>query len=309
MLQKLLLICGALLWCALRLPGQVPGQDGSAKLQSRLGKLVDSRFPGTRCPGFSVAVAQNNAIIFSKALGAADLEQNVPLSVGSVHRLASVSKVVTGTIIMDLVQTGRLRLDAAVRTYLPELPASYGSVTIRHLLSHQAGVGGYRDIEEVFSATHYATSRSAVNAFADDPLLFEPGTKVEYSTFGFTLLGAAAEAVAGKPFEDVSRDFFARHGLKGFDIDDTRALVSGRVRGYLVDSGGQGRQGAERALLRRKQQVPGGRVHGIGRGLLAVRYRRGDGAGAEAKFSGAGLDPADDCDGSEEPLRLRLGRR
>src|SRR6267154_1857267 len=91
----------------------------------------------------------------------ADLEENAPLRPESVHRLASVSKPVTGTIIMDLVQAGRLSLDGLARTHVPALPPSYRSVTIRHLLAHQAGIRGYRDIEEVFSVVHYATSHDA----------------------------------------------------------------------------------------------------------------------------------------------------
>jgi CubicO group peptidase (beta-lactamase class C family) len=186
-----------------------------------------------------MAVARANRIVYSKAFGSADLEQNVPLRIDSVHRLASLSKLVTATIIMDLVQTNRLSLDTLVRTWLPELGPAYRKVTIRHLLTHQAGVRGYRDTEEVFSSIHYTTSREALKAFAADPLLFEPGTRVEYSTSGFTLLGAVAEAVVGKPFQDLSRDFFRRYGIQGFDIDDARALVPRRVRGYFVDAEGR----------------------------------------------------------------------
>ena len=194
--------------------------------------------PGTHCPGLSVSIAQKSRITYSKAFGSADLEQNVPLRVDSAHRLASVSKPVSGTILMDLVQSGRLSLDAPIRTYLPELPSSYRNVTIRHLLTHQGGVRGYRDDEEVFSTVHYATSRDAIKAFAGDPLLFEPGTKVAYSSFGFTLLAAAAEVVTRKSFQELSRDFFFRYGIQGFDVDDARSLVPRRVRGYFIDKEG-----------------------------------------------------------------------
>src|ERR1700694_4487339 len=86
-------------------------------------------------------VAANNEIVFSSALGMADVEQGVPLKTSSVHRLASLSKPITGTIILDLVSQGKLSLDASIRGYLPELPKTYDSVTLRHLLDHQSGVG------------------------------------------------------------------------------------------------------------------------------------------------------------------------
>ena len=205
----------------------------------RLESIVQSEFTVTRCPGLSVAVATQNVVILSTALGLADVEQRLPLRTNSAHRLASLSKPVTGTIIMDLVQSGRLKLDASIRTYLPDLPTAYDKVTVRQLLSHQAGVRDYRNLDEVFSVVHYATSRDAIKPFADDPLLFEPGTKTAYSTFGFTMVGAVAEAATGEPFQGLSKDFFRRYNIVGFDLDDPLAIIPQRVRGYSVDKDGR----------------------------------------------------------------------
>jgi CubicO group peptidase (beta-lactamase class C family) len=124
-------------------------QSKEVSLPERLETLVNDRFEATRCPGLSVAVAFHNQIVFSKALGEADIEQDVPLTTASVQRLASVSKPITGTIIMDLVEQGKLSLDASVRQYLPELPAFYQSVTLRELLSHQSGIRDDVDEENV----------------------------------------------------------------------------------------------------------------------------------------------------------------
>jgi len=82
---------------------------------------------------------------------------------------------------MDLVQSDRLKLDVPLKSYSPELPAVYDKVTIRHLLTHQAGVRDYRNDDEVFNAVHYPTSRDAIKTFVNDPLLFEPGTKMAIS--------------------------------------------------------------------------------------------------------------------------------
>jgi CubicO group peptidase (beta-lactamase class C family) len=211
-------------------------QSREVSLPERLESLVNDRFEATRCPGLSVAVASHNQIVFSKALGKADIEQDVPLTTASVQRLASVSKPITGTIIMDLVEQGKLSLDASVRQYLPELPAFYQSVTLRELLSHQSGVRGYADEENVlFSTVRYATSRDALKVMMTYPLAFTPGTKVEYSSLAFTVLGAAAESVTGRSFQQLSMDFFPKHGIRGFALDDPYAIVPRRVHGYLVD--------------------------------------------------------------------------
>jgi CubicO group peptidase (beta-lactamase class C family) len=226
-------------WSALVLltcwSGKAQGSKRS-DIASRLDNLVDNRFAATRCPGLSVTVAANNEIVFSSALGMADVEQGVPLKTTAVHRLASLSKPVTGAIIMDLVSQGKLSLDAPIRRYLPELPEAYSAVTLRHLLDHQSGVGGDEDGTVAFSNTHYATSRDALKVFMDRPLRFEPGSKTEYSSLAFTVAGAAAESVTGQSFQQLSADFFARHGISGFFLDDPLAIVPGRVRGYLVDA-------------------------------------------------------------------------
>lgn len=211
-------------------------QSKEVSLPERLESLVNDRFEATRCPGLSVAVVSHNQIVFSEALGKADIEQDVPLTTASVQRLASVSKPITGTIIMDLVEQGKLSLDASVRQYLPELPAFYQSVTLRKLLSHQSGVRGYADEENVlFSTVHYSTSRDALKVMMAYPLAFTPGTKVEYSSLAFTVLGAAAESVTGRSFQQLSMDFFSKHGIRGFALDDPYSIVPRRVHGYLVD--------------------------------------------------------------------------
>lgn len=226
----------ALLLCTVTL--LLHAQQDDVEVVSRLNSIAETGFKDTRCPGLSIAISTRNTIIYSKAFGSADIEQTVALTTQSAHRLASLSKLVTATIIMDLVQSGRMRLDMPIKTYLTDLPSTYDGVTIRHLLTHQAGIRGYRDIEEVFSTVHYATSRDAIKAFVKDPLLFAPGTKTEYSTFGFTLLGAVAEAATGQTFQDIAKSFFRRYGISGFDIDDPLAIVPHRVRGYSIEKDG-----------------------------------------------------------------------
>ena len=211
-------------------------QNAPALMSDRLDKLVTERFTSTKCPGLSVAVATNNQIVFSKAIGMADIEQGVNLTTNSVHRLGSVSKPITGTIIMDLVEQSKLDLDVSVRKYLPELPAPYQKVTLRNLLTHQSGVRGYTNSADIaFSTTHYPTSREVLKTFMDFSLAFEPGTKIEYASLSFTVAAAAAESVTGRSFQELAAGFFARHGINGLSLDDPLAIVPGRVRGYLVD--------------------------------------------------------------------------
>jgi len=229
---------GIVLVLLLVVTASLPAQLAPSASATRFDSIVDGAFKSTRCPGLSVAMATHDSVVYSKARGYADVEHGVLLTADSAHRLASVSKLVTATMIMDLVQAGKLKLDLPIKTYLTDLPLTYEKITARHLLSHQAGIRDYRDIEEAFSLVHYPTSRDALKAFENDPLLFEPGTKTQYTTFGFTLLGALAEALTAESFQHFSEDFFRRYDIKGFGIDDSLAIAPKRVTGYAVDENG-----------------------------------------------------------------------
>jgi CubicO group peptidase (beta-lactamase class C family) len=217
--------------------GQVAAQAKASKtITDELDGLINQRFPETKCPGLSIAVSRDKQIIFSKAVGLADVEQNVVMKPDSVQRLASLSKPISATIVMSLVEQGKLALDASIRSYLPELPASYQSVTLRLLLDHQSGVRGFTDAADVaFNTSHFATSREVLKTFMAHPLVFEPGAKVEYSSLSFTIIGAAAEAVTGLSFQQLATRFFSEHEITGLFLDDPLAMVPRRVRGYLVD--------------------------------------------------------------------------
>ena len=177
-------------------------------LPAQLDQIVSRRFPDTRCPGLTVTIAKGNEAIYSSATGFADLEGGVKLTKTSVHRLASLSKPITGTIIMDLVRQRKLALDTPIAAYLPELPPAHAEITLRQLLDHQSGVL-LDSLEIFFDMTHHSTSRAALKLFLDAPLKFKPGTATEYSSQGFTLAGAVAEAATGRTFEQLSGDFFA----------------------------------------------------------------------------------------------------
>jgi len=141
-------------------------QGNPITVSDRLDKLVTERFSSTKCPGLSVAVSAKNQIVFSKAMGMADIEQGVSLNHRQHSPLGSLSKPITGTIIMDLVEQGKLSLDVSVRQYLPELPSTYQKVTLRHLLTHQSGVNAATPTRRYrVQCTHYPTSREVLKTF------------------------------------------------------------------------------------------------------------------------------------------------
>ena len=183
-------------------------------------------------PAISVAIAQDNRIACSISLGLADLEHRIPNTENSRHRLASLSKPVTAVLTMQLVEQGRLALDDSVRKFLPDLPARYDAVTIRRLLSHQSGIREYAGLEEVFSTRHYFNlGEAARSIFIDSPLLFEPGSKTAYTTYGYALLGAALERSTGQSFKQILET-----RMRVFALDELMTVLQDRVRPYRKNS-------------------------------------------------------------------------
>jgi CubicO group peptidase (beta-lactamase class C family) len=157
----------------------------AAAAQPKLRAIRDhlrQRARQVKLPSVSFALALGEKILGVQALGDADLENRVPASSRSLYRLCSISKALTAVATLQLVDHKRLDLDAAIETYLEDLPKAWRSITTRQLLGHSSGIRHYRNQAEVYQSRHYERLQDAFDLFRDDPLLFEPGSKVQYST-------------------------------------------------------------------------------------------------------------------------------
>ncbi|HWR50262.1 MAG TPA: serine hydrolase domain-containing protein [Bryobacteraceae bacterium] len=240
--------------------GQSATQNAAAGLRPETAEAirgaVKEQMAALGIPGLSVAVADDFSLVFSEGFGMADLEHSVPATRDTVYRLASISKPITAVAALQLVERGRLDLDAPVRTYVPGFPEKKWPVTVRHLLTHTAGIRHYGSPEEVGSTRHYSDILEPLKIFESDPLLFEPGTKFSYTTYGYNLLGAAVEKAAGMPFmEYLKENVFGPAKMETARQDDAWEVVPHRARGY--------RMAAERrimncALADTSNKIPGG---------------------------------------------------
>jgi CubicO group peptidase (beta-lactamase class C family) len=205
-------------------------------------------------PGLSVAVAEDGAVRFEAGFGWADVENEVRARPETVYRLASVSKPITAAAVLKLADDGRLDLDAPVSRYCPDFPERPWSVTARQLLCHQGGVRHYRPGDQPVTR-RFTTLVDGLALFKDDPLVHEPGTKVLYSTFGYTVLGCAAVGAARQPFLPLLHEtVFGPAGMTATRIDDVREVIPYRAQGYV--RGGDGRL-LNSALADMSYKVPG----------------------------------------------------
>ncbi|CAA9297338.1 MAG: Beta-lactamase class C-like and penicillin binding proteins (PBPs) superfamily [uncultured Friedmanniella sp.] len=173
-------------------------------------RWVDFRLWHTRTPGAQVALGVGGVPFFSRAYGYADLEGAVAMTPGHLFRIASHSKTFTATLVLQLVERGRLGLDDALGQHVPALAGEpIGGVVVRELLEHTAGILRDGRDADYWMATRPFPDTDALLAMArEGGLKTAPGERFAYSNVGYSLLGLVVEAVRGESFADA-----ARHGV------------------------------------------------------------------------------------------------
>lgn len=190
-------------------------------------------------PGVSIAVARGEALEWIESRGWASLEAGTPVTEKTRFAIGSISKTLTAAVALRLAERGTLNLDADIRTYLPEFPAQSQPITMRQLLSHQAGIRHYRfelsppTFSDFGSATQYNSVIDSLQAFASDPVLFQPDTGFAYSTYGYTLASAVMERAARQEFLALTdSELFSPLRLLATGADDKRAVQPERASDY-----------------------------------------------------------------------------
>ena len=211
-------------------PQQAPAING----------LVTSYVSDHHVPGLSVAVIDRGRVILTQGYGLADVENTVPATADTVYRIASISKSITATAAMKLVAAGKLDLDAPIQRYCPDFPKKPWPITARELLSHQSGIRDYRNEEESINTRHYTSIKEALTQFAGDPLEFEPGTEMQYTSYGYIVLGCVIEGASGTSYDRYMHlAIFEPAQMPATRLDDVFAIIPHRARGYRVSASGE----------------------------------------------------------------------
>jgi D-alanyl-D-alanine carboxypeptidase len=185
-------------------------------------EVVSRRTPGVQYRHFTW-----DSVLSLYDAGLADVARGEPVSPGTSFRGLSVTKTVTAVAVLQLVERGLIELDGSASAHLPGFP--YGDrITVRHLLSHTAGIGNplplnwihLEEEHEGFSSRDFFTGVFASN----QRLKSSPNARFRYSNLGYVLLGQLVENVSGKPYEEyVAEHIFTPAGLGpgelGFVLD------------------------------------------------------------------------------------------
>jgi D-alanyl-D-alanine carboxypeptidase len=189
----------------------------------------------------AVLVAHNGQIVLEKAWGMADIHRQIPNTTDTQFCIGSMNKMFTAVAILQLVQQGKIALDKPIATWWPDYPNHdlAARVTIRELLSHSGGTGDIFTPEYEAHRLEIRTLADYVRLFGNRPVAFEPGTRMEYSNYGFILLGRIIELVSGETYENyVHKHIFLPAGMLHTDSRPETDHVAGRAVGYLVKSDG-----------------------------------------------------------------------
>ena len=199
---------------------------------AKVDQIVGDVMRRQQIPAMTVAIGMGDRIVYSKGSGTADLENAVPATTDSLIRTGSISKPISAAAAMTLVEAGKLDLDAPVQKYCAPFPVKPFPITTRELLSHTAGIRHYKG-DEISSTRHYKGMSDGFAIFANDPLLFEPGSAYSYSTYGYTVVGCAIEGASGEKFADyVAEHVLKPAGMTHTFVDDVFEIVPHRARGY-----------------------------------------------------------------------------
>ena len=186
-------------------------------------------------------IARNGKPVLAAAYGLSDREHKTPTKLGTRFRIGSMNKMFTATATLQLVQAGKLGLNDSLGRYLTDYPNKdlAAKVTIYHLLTHTGGTGDIFGPEFQAHRLDLRTLEDYVKLYGSRPLKFEPGSKWEYSNYGFILLGVVIEKVSGQSYYEYVRDHvYKPAGMTSSGSEPEDQAVDGRSVGYTRMGGG-----------------------------------------------------------------------
>ncbi len=213
-------------------PAKKLTEDEIAKeLDAFVQKLADADlFSG------AVLVAKDGKTIYKKAVGIASKDFNTPNKIDTKFNLGSMNKMFTAVAIAQLVERGKLSFDDPLSKFLPDFPdkESAEKIKIKQILTHTAGLGGYfsQKFQEA-SRDRFRTVDDMMKLAKEEKILFEPGSRWQYSNTGFLVLGAVIEKVSGQSYYDFVREnIYKPAGMTNSDCYELDRVNTNLAVGY-----------------------------------------------------------------------------
>jgi CubicO group peptidase (beta-lactamase class C family) len=189
-----------------------------------------------KIPGLSIAVVQDGKVVKAQGYGLANVELNVAATPETIYQSGSIGKQFTATLVMMLIEEGKMGLEDPVSKYIPEAPAIWKDITLHRLLTHTSGISNglyaHMDMRKDY------TEDELIQLIAAQPLDFQPGEKWNYSNPGYVTLGILIHKATGKFYGDLLRErIFAPLGMTTARIIDEADIIPNRAAGYRLADG------------------------------------------------------------------------
>jgi serine beta-lactamase-like protein LACTB len=201
-----------------------------------LDKLIEREVKDKRLPALSIALVDDQTVVWAKGYGFADPEKTVPATADTVYRVGSVSKLFTDLAVMQLVERGTLDLDAPVTKFLPDFkPANpFGTaITLRQLMTHRAGLVRESPIGNYFDPTEPSLAKT-VESLNKTELVYAPETKPKYSNAGIAVVGLLLQETQKQAFPRyLGRTLLAPLGMTGSAFEPDPAVVKNLARATM----------------------------------------------------------------------------
>jgi len=202
----------------------------------KVDEFVRSEMAKRKIPGLSLAVVRNGEVIRAGGYGLANVELNCPAMAETIYQSGSVGKQFTATLVMMLVEEGKIGLDDPISRFFKDAPATWKSITVRRLLTHTSGISD--KLYDQINLRQDYTEDELYHKIASLPLDFAPGEKWNYSNPGYLLLGILIRKVTGEFYGDVlKKRIFDPLGMTTARIISEADIVMNRAAGYRLVEG------------------------------------------------------------------------
>ena len=182
-----------LLNSCLEVADNIPEKTGP--LNEQIDEYLIALIEADEIPGMAVAVVKNNQVLHKKNYGLANIAHAVPVTDSTLFRLYSTTKLITAVASFQLIEAGKISLNDPISRYIDDLPASWQSIRVEHLLTCSSGLPEYKDLGKELS------DKELMTELGQQSLHFEEGYKYEYSQTNYWLLQLIIEKVSGQSFE------------------------------------------------------------------------------------------------------------
>jgi CubicO group peptidase (beta-lactamase class C family) len=210
--------------------------DAQTSQDERIDDFVRAEMERQRVPGVAIGIVRNGDTIKARGYGYANLEHRVSVNVDTIFQSGSLGKQFTATLIMLLVEDGKLALTDPLTKFFPAAPDTWRSITVYHLLTHTSGIPDYADGKLDYRKDY--TEDQLAQLAAGLLLEFPPGSKWHYSNTGYVLLGIIIKKVSNQFHGDVlTQRVLERVGMKTARIISEADLIPNRAAGYRLADG------------------------------------------------------------------------